>query len=186
MVTGHSGGGFDKAYMHDSAGEGSFTGEPTRSLMQNTAYYHLASLFDTVMAYGHGGDGKATLKDSAGNDTFVHDAGWSSIYYGSNPYDGNVGDDNHYVRAHGFVDLEATATAGVDSAVLNGAAGEDQHLEAKFAQTNPARYASVTAADFVYQITAFDRADVIGDGDATDNDTDDIEAAVDWLFGTWQ
>ena len=119
-VAGNAGGAGDQANLFDSAGNDTFIGRSTYSLLKGSGFYNLVQGFGRVSAYATAGDAggagdQASLYDSAGNDTFV-----------GRPEYGLMKGTGYYNYAQWFDKVYAYATAGgTDLANLYDGIGND-------------------------------------------------------------
>jgi hypothetical protein len=137
-----NGGAGDKAYLYDSAGDDTLTGNPTYGRLSGTGFSNTVKNFPTVYAYATaGGTDTANLYDSAGNDTFA-----------ATPTAASMTGSNYYNWVKGFDKVYGYATAGGanDVANLYDSAGDDTFA------ASPTQ-ASMTGAGFYTQAQGFDK-----------------------------
>ena len=133
-------GGFDSAYLYDSAGNDKFKSEPTESYakMYGGRMYNRVKFFESVDAYSTAGKDLARLFDTRGDDTFEGQKDQSRLY--------GMG---FSVTAHSFPHLVAYAVGGDDQAYLDDSAGDDT-IRARAHKTE--LYDTATLGE-VYKIT---------------------------------
>ncbi|MAT71691.1 MAG: hypothetical protein CMJ58_19465 [Planctomycetaceae bacterium] len=115
-ATVHGGGGNDRAYLFDTAGDDEFVGTSDIRRMEGAGYQNTVQAFDRVDAYATaGGNDQAYLYDTAGNDQFFGKSEFSWMQ--------GAGYLN-FVKSFDRVEAYSTA-GGSDRAYLYDSAGDD-------------------------------------------------------------
>jgi len=118
-----SGGGYDRVFFYDSAGDDRFVAHAENgfSYMDGNGYFHLARGFDQARAISvNGGSDRVFFYDSAGDDRFVAHAENGFSYM----------DGNGYLHlARGFDQVRAiSVSGGADRAWFFDSAGDDRFV----------------------------------------------------------
>jgi subtilisin family serine protease len=117
------GGGFDRVFFYDSAGDDRFIARATNGLsyMDGDGFFHLARGFEDVRALAlNGGADRAWLFDSAGDDQFVAHAENGLGY---------MNGEGYFHLTRGFDQIRAIANSGgADRAWLFDSAGDDRFI----------------------------------------------------------
>ena len=131
-------GGSDSAVLTGSSGNDQVVMRPGSAEMTGSGYAMTVDGTESITVYGGGGDDTLVLYDSAGNDTLVATRGYAGMYAGTYA---NV--------AHGFLSMEARATAGgLDAVKFYDSAGDDHFV------ASPTE-ASMSGSDFTNRATGF-------------------------------
>jgi hypothetical protein len=113
-VVAGSSGGSDRATLYGVAGA-NFLGTPTNSQLSGPGLWEQASGFAVVIASaGPGGNQKATLYGSAGNDTLT-----------GTPSTVSLSGSGYWEQASGYAVVFAVGSGGTDSATLYDSPGDD-------------------------------------------------------------
>ncbi len=135
-----SGGGVDRVFMRDTAGDEVFTAGLGLVTYEGPGYSHEIRGFREVHAYGlNGGDDQATIYDTPDNDKFK----------GKEDF-GNLRGGGFYFRAKGFESISATALYGGDDYAVLFDTGGDDLLTASY------ETATMTSATLIRQATGFE------------------------------
>lgn len=107
-------GGFDRAFLFDTAGNDVFSATPQVASLTGTDYVHQVVGFDSVQARSSAGVVRASFSDSAGADLFVVDR-QTATHSGA----------GFVHQAVGFSIVAAQASSSADVARLTDASGND-------------------------------------------------------------
>ncbi|HYT89266.1 MAG TPA: hypothetical protein VEL76_11225 [Gemmataceae bacterium] len=81
-----SAGGYDIAYLYDSAGNDHLVSTPTSTTLSGSGFSNSASYFDSVnVSASAGGYDTADFYDSTGSDDFLGRGTLARMYYGTGP-----------------------------------------------------------------------------------------------------
>ena len=118
LVIGNGGlAGNDTAHLHGTAGDDTFTGTVSLGMLEGGGFSASVTGFDSVYAYGTGGQDVAHLYDGIGRDSFVAGSGYALLR--------NTG-GGFYNYTSGFATVYGYATnGGFDTATVYDSQGDD-------------------------------------------------------------
>ncbi len=161
-------GGYDRAYLRDSAGDDTLVARPGITTLSGSGYANTLRGFTQVIAAAvAGGVDKAVFYDSAGADTFFADSSEARM--------SGSGYDN---RARGFQQISARGSGGHDQATLFDSALDD-HFAGSGDRAELRNSALVT---WVYD---FDQIRAVSDSGGHDTAEVDVVDYILQVSGPW-
>ena len=169
-IVANASGGYDKAFLADSALDDTLDATPTSAKLWGAGYSIEAKLFDEVHAQASTGKDVANLADSVGNDLFQ---AWPK----SANLSGTISGRKFLNEAKLFDEVYATSTAGTDTAKFNGSSGNDKFV----GKPTESTMTPATGSAYKNQAKGFKTLTVLGKGGTDTADLWDLKGRADAL-----